>query len=119
MIDINYPAIGQRIKKFRSIKNMSQEKLAESVELSVPYISNIENGNTKLGLQAIIAIANALNVTVDELLCDSITHSKVIFSGEIKNILDDSTDYETKVMVKVMKATKEAIRENQKYLEDN
>ena len=118
-MDIDYSAIGKRVKKARAKKNISQEKLAELVDLTVPYISNIENGNTKLGLQAILSIANALDVTADDLLCDNMVRSKTVFVGEIREIVDDSTDYETKVMVKVMKAAKEAIRENEKFIKQD
>ena len=57
---IDYDAIGMRIKIARIKAKMTQEVLADQVGLSVVHISNIENGNAKMSLQAIIDIANTL-----------------------------------------------------------
>ncbi len=118
-MDIDYKAIGKRIKLARVRIDMQQDVLAEKANLSPSHMSNIETGKTKVSLPSLISIANALSVSANELLCDNVEHSKIVFEKEAKGIFDDSTDYETKVMVKVMKAAKEAIRENQKYLGEN
>ena len=48
-MDINYKAIGVRIKAARARKGVTQA--TSPISLSVhPHISNIETGNTKLGL---------------------------------------------------------------------
>ena len=73
---IDYDAIGLRIKIARLKAKKTQETLANETGLSATHISNIETGNTKLSLPTIIAIANALSVSVDELLCDNVVHSQ-------------------------------------------
>ena len=88
-MDIDYKAIGKRIRNARIKAGMTQEKLAERADISVTHMSNIETGSTKLSLPAIIAISNALSVTVDELLCDNVTHSKDIFTQEIQALVSD------------------------------
>ena len=75
---IDYDAIGMRIKIARIKAKMTQEVLADQVGLSVVHISNIETGNAKMSLQAIIDIANTLSVSVDDLLCDSIVHANPV-----------------------------------------
>lgn len=47
---------------------MSQERLAELADLHPTYISNIEQGHRNLSLQNVANIADALGVTVPELL---------------------------------------------------
>ena len=47
---------------------MSQAELAERVDLSVQHISNIENARTKVGLEKLVDISNALDSSVDEFL---------------------------------------------------
>ena len=42
-MEIDYVAIGKRIQKFRRKLKMSQERLAEQINVSVPHMSNIEN----------------------------------------------------------------------------
>lgn len=113
-MDIDYKAIGKRIKFIRIRQDIKQDALAEMAELSPSHMSNIETGKTKLSLPMIIALANALNVSVDELLCDNVIRSKVVFEGEAEGIFDDCSDYETRIMVDIMKAAKDSIRHNSK-----
>lgn len=41
---LNYKRIGQRIRVIRRARKMTQAELAECANLSVPYVSHIENG---------------------------------------------------------------------------
>ena len=118
-MDIDYKAVGKRIKLARIKVDMQQDALAEKAGVSPSHMSNVETGKTKVSLPSLVSIANALSVSVDDLLCDNIERSKIVFEKEAKGIFDASTDYETKVMVKVMKAAKEAIRENEKFLKQD
>lgn len=49
-MSINYKLIGERIQKSRKEKNITQEELAELIEVSAGYISQIERGITKPNL---------------------------------------------------------------------
>jgi len=68
---MNYYEIGQRIRKYRKQKALSQEQLAEAVNISVTHMSHIETGNTKLSLPVLADIARVLQVTCDDLLTDN------------------------------------------------
>ena len=91
VLDIDYKAIGLRIKAARTQQGLTQSKIAKLTGLSTPHISNIETGNTKLGLPTIIHLANVLDVSVDELLCDNIHRSEQIYSHELSDLLQDCT----------------------------
>lgn len=65
--------LGRRIREERLKLNLTQEKLAEDVNLSMAYIGQIERGERSLTLDNLVAVANRLGVTVDYLLSDSIT----------------------------------------------
>ena len=82
-LDIDYKAIGLRIKAARIRDGFTQGNIAQLTGLSTPHISNIETGNTKLGLPTIIHLANVLDVSVDELLCDNIHRSEQIYCHEL------------------------------------
>ena len=43
---IDYYSIGRRIQQRRVQRNITQERLAEMVNVSVPHISRIENGSS-------------------------------------------------------------------------
>lgn len=58
---------GQTIKSIRLEKGISQEKLAELVELHRTYISDIERGGRNVSLVNIWRLAEGLEVGVNEL----------------------------------------------------
>ena len=45
-MNVDYGAIGRRIKQVRRSRDMTQERLAEALSVSVGYISQIERGVT-------------------------------------------------------------------------
>ena len=81
-MELDYKAIGKRIKIARIKADMKQEHL-------------------KVSLSAIVSLANALGVTADDLLCDSVVHARVQFEQDIAELLEDCDDYEIR-MVKDM-----------------
>ena len=70
--ELDYGTIGVRVRAARKKLGLTQEELANRTELTVPYISNIENNHTKLSLVTITAIANALDTTIDSLMYDNL-----------------------------------------------
>ena len=103
-MELDYKAIGKRIKIARIQAELSQEALAEKADLSPTHMSNIENANTKLSLPMLISIANALSVSADTLLCDSVIQSAVA----------DCDEYEIRILTEILKASKRALRQNKK-----
>ena len=60
--------IGSRIKAVRTGKGMSQADLAVKASVSLPLISNIERGKTRMQLETFVKVAEALQVSADHLL---------------------------------------------------
>jgi transcriptional regulator with XRE-family HTH domain len=108
--DVDYAAIGKRIKELRSNKNMSQGQLAESADISTTYLSNIENAHSKASLPTFLKIANALFCGVDSLLCDNIRESRQLFEEQLSTLLEDCSKEELKIIVGTIKSLKEQIR---------
>lgn len=54
---INYYIIGKRIRKIRKLNKLSQEKLAELVNISPAYLSRIENGKAQFSFELFLKIA--------------------------------------------------------------
>lgn len=111
-MDIDYQAIGMRIRRFRKEQGLTQQMLAEMSRQEPSNISHIERGATKLGLPTIVNIANALGVTVDDLLCDSLTNSGAAFEREAAALLADCTHRELKIITAMMRALKESLRKD-------
>ncbi len=113
-MSIDYKSIGRRIKAARTRLDMTQERLAEQVNLSPSHLSNIETGTTKVSLPTIVKLANALQVSVDSLLADSVVQSKAVFEEDIQTILSDCDDYEIRVIADIAAATKKTLRKEAK-----
>ena len=62
---INYKLVGTRISEWRKRLSITQDDLAFLTGISVPYISEIENGKKRPSLDIIVAISDAIGVTVD------------------------------------------------------
>lgn len=59
--------LGQNIAKYRKEKKLSQEKLAELVDLSREYITRVEKGQKNISLKKLFAIADALGIEFNKL----------------------------------------------------
>lgn len=77
--------IGNNIRKYRKMKNLRQEDLAELASLSVTYIGMVERGEKTLSMDAFVRIVNALDVSSDMILGDVLN-----IRYEVKHsVLDD------------------------------
>jgi predicted transcriptional regulator len=56
------------IKTWREYRKLSQRQLAETVCISVPFLSQLETGKRKASLDVITGLASALQVDVDDLI---------------------------------------------------
>lgn len=59
--EINYQKLGLKIKELRINRGLTQDNLADIVGVNTSHISNIENNHTKVSLNVLLAITNALN----------------------------------------------------------
>lgn len=67
--------LGQNIQKYRKLKGMTQEKLAEFSNLSTTFLSKLEcSENQNISVQKLEKIAQTLNVKVTDLLSDNVTN---------------------------------------------
>ena len=70
--------LGNKIRELRRASHLTQEQLAEAVNLSTNHISVIERGVKTPKLDTFVDIANALGVSADEILVDVIDKSTEI-----------------------------------------
>ncbi len=62
--------IGKNIQQIRKSNGYTQEKLAESIEVSVRYISDIEQDRSKPSYEVLIRICNLFHVTLDQIFSE-------------------------------------------------
>lgn len=59
--------IGRQIQQYRELAGFSQEQLAEKIDRSAIFISYMERGIKKPGLETLIRLSRALNISIDVL----------------------------------------------------
>ncbi len=109
-VRLDFKAIGKRIKIARIRADLTQETVAETVGITAQHVSNIETGSSHVSLTTLVNIANLLEVSVDELLCDTVLAAQPIFLKEVDDIFRDCNEYEIRVLADILKAAKESIR---------
>ncbi len=109
-MSLDYKAIGTRVRRKRLDKNLSQFELANEIGVSNPHISNIERGKTKVSLPTLIDIANALETSLDELVCDNVNESRNVFIREIADEIERCNAEEVKIVTDVVKALTESLK---------
>lgn len=72
-----YQSIGKRICLLRRSQGLTQEKLAEALDITIKHISSVERGVSSLSLEKIIEVSMILNCTLDYLLLGE-DHNKVM-----------------------------------------
>lgn len=68
--NVNFAAIGDKIKNRRVALGLSQEQLAEKCGITSSYIGHIERGSRSLSLNTAISISKSLSISLDYLLLD-------------------------------------------------
>ena len=76
--------------------------LASTVGISNPHMSNIDRGKTKVSLATLIDIANALDTTLDALICDNLV--KAVFDEEISQELEECSEEDIRIVYDMVKA---------------
>jgi len=69
---MNYKELGRRVRAKRLALSWTQEYLANEIEVSTSFIGHIERGTRKASIDTLVALANAMQISTDELLRDSL-----------------------------------------------
>lgn len=105
--------IGSRIKAVRTGKGMSQADLAVKASVSLPLISNIERGKTRMQLETFVKVAEALQVSVDHLLRTDVPEVKTIYQGEFAELLEDCSASEMEAILNIVREVKASMHKKQ------
>ncbi len=109
-MEINYSAIGKRIREIRTKANLTQASLAEKAGIEPSNLSHIERAATKVSLPTLINIANALEVTLDELVYGSLIKNSHISVKMLDDVLSNCSSHEQMVLAEFLKNSIESFR---------
>lgn len=112
----NRDEIGKRIKSARQEKNLSQMQFAELINVSTPYLSDIENGKTNLSLEIFTRIVEALQVSADWLIMADTPQTMEYSSAELNQLLSDCSVSESKAILKMAENLKEILRSKNRVI---
>jgi transcriptional regulator with XRE-family HTH domain len=91
-MDKFYRKLGERVKRLRGEVGLSQERLSRMLKMSRVSISQIENGERKIGAEEIAEIARIFNISPDVLLD---------FKRDIKVILEKKPEKKHKKEIRI------------------
>ena len=103
---IDYRLIGQRIKAKRAEKGLTQEKVAEVLDISVSYISRIERAAVKISLETLVKMALCLGVTPAFLISGAITETKNYLQSELADVVSDFSAGKMKLTLEIAQSIK-------------
>lgn len=100
--ELDYAKLGSKIKEIRISRGLTQDTLAELVSCNTSHISNIENNHTKVSLNVLLAIANALNTSIDYLLSNQYENSSFALDNEILRSLQNCDNQTKEKILKIV-----------------
>ena len=104
---LDYNIIGERLKKARIDKNMTQEKLAEQIDVSVAFLSIVERGTSHINLKRLTQICEILGVSEGSILNVVSSNSDYYLASEFIIILYSVSSYKQKLIYKIAKVISE------------
>ena len=100
-MDIDYKIIGERLKKARLSKKLTQENLAESLNISIAYLSRIETGTTKINLKRLNEICNILEISESSILSGATDDSSNYLNSDLSEILKNCSPEKQRLIYKI------------------
>lgn len=106
MYQIDYTNVGKRMKTLRKQAGYTQEQIADALDVTVAFISNIENDRVKMNLRVLSYYAKLLNVSIDYLLrpeSDENGEKDDVLNKEILRLLEKFSTDDKEKFVKVLR----------------
>lgn len=78
--------MGARMKKQRKLLHMTQEQLAEKLNISVKHYGGVERGNAGLSLENLVLVSDILGLNLDYLIRGEDNLNEEMIPDRIKEI---------------------------------
>lgn len=100
---IDYNVIGERLKRARKESHLTQEQLAEKIDVSIAFLSRIERGSSQINLKRLSQICEILNVTEGDILNGVSNKSTKYLDSEFANLLKDCSSEQQRLIYDIAK----------------
>ena len=104
-MNIDYKLIGERIKRARKTKGITQENIAEKLGVSIGYVSQVERGITKISLDLLGAISGILDCDIAGFITESATQSSEYMESELLNEIRKLDQGKKKFVLEMIRLT--------------
>ena len=107
-------AIGRNIRKYRKIKGLTIEQLAEILETETNYLGQCERGERRFSIDKLVDIVKYFDVTVNDIIPVSKESSKQensLYLQQIQDLLKDCTNNQLAVVLNLLKNTLPFLKE--------
>ena len=109
LMNLNLLQLGANIASRRLECHMTQEELAEAVDITRTYLSLIECGHRNIRISLLVDIASALGTTVNVLLFGEQKYDHEDYIAEVEDLLYDCNIAERMVILDTARAVKKSI----------
>ena len=100
---VDYTIIGERLKKARKEKGMTQEELAEKLDISIAFLSRVERGNSKINLKRLTQVCEILGIPEGEILTGVSNKSQNYLDAEFAELLKNCSAEKQKLIYDIAK----------------
>ena len=102
-------AIGNRIRKVRLERNMTQDDLAEALGMSPSFVSNLELGKQSMNVRTLNTIVQRLNVSADWLIGNSTPTSIQVDSETLSKELETCSAPEREAILSIVQVIRNSL----------
>jgi len=108
----------ENIKKFRELKNLTRDEVADKLEMSVSGYSKLERGEVDISLSRLYRIADILEVSVSQILnfdasqIFNVSNNQVVNGVEVKEQINNYQDEYKDKYIKMLEAEIERLNKH-------
>ena len=107
MDDLSFE-IGKNIRKYRKLKGLTLEKLAEVLETETNYLGQCERGERRFSLDKLIDLIEYFGITANDIIPitnkqTNKNNEKNVYLNEINILLDNCTDNQLAVALNILR----------------
>ena len=114
----DYSVIGRRIKNARLEQRLTQEELADKIDVSIAFMSRVERGTSQIHLRRLTQIAEILKVSPGYLLTGSNVASKDYLKEDFREVLEKCTPEQQKLIYQISELVSKTNFESEEDLEN-
>lgn len=100
---LDYKIIGERLKKARNNKKITQMQLSNQIGVSIAFLSRIERGSSNISLKRLSELCDILGVSEGEILNGSNNDSHTYLLNDFKDLFDKCTEEQKKIIYEIAK----------------